>query len=66
MKLIAMFCMFLRRIDRLCVSVDVDVDVTSIAFVFYESEVLPHHGSVLFARALSCFQSCLSLPLSVF
>ena len=42
MKLIAMFCMFLRRIDRLCVSVDVDVDVTSIAFVFYENEVLPH------------------------
>lgn len=63
MKLIAMFSVYFY-VDRLCVSVD--VDVTSIAFVFYESEVLPHHGSVLFARALSCFQSCLSLPLSVF
>ena len=51
MKWIAMFCMFLR-VDRLCVSVDVDVDVTSIAFVFYESEVLPHHGEA----------SCLLVP----
>ena len=48
MKLIAMFSVYFY-VDRLCVSVD--VDVTSIAFVFYESEVLlPHHGSVLFAR----------------
>ena len=38
--------LYVFTLDRLWVS----VDVASIAFVFYESEALLIHGSVLFAR----------------